>query len=146
MADTLAAEQMLEAWDTEMIDIKLHEEININDLVEILNIYHGGIIDKKEKETLKMLMKGERVAYPRQLGYWITLLINWSKGSIRCNCEQCNFDGKCEWAATFEALQFGTKPNPTCLLPDEAYTWCDQVVRAIKTTKTINFDVQQSSL
>ena len=80
-------------WDTEMIDIRLQEDTNMNDLVDILNIYHGGIIDKKVKETLKMLMKGEHVAYTIQLGDWITLLINWSKGSIRCNCEQCNVDG-----------------------------------------------------
>ena len=137
---------MLEAWDTEMIDIKLHEDIDIDDLAEILNIYHGGIIDEKEKKTLKMLMKGERVAYRRQLSDWITLLIDVSKGTIGCNCERCNFDGKCEWTATFEELQFGRKPNPTCLLPDKAYTWCQQVVRAIKAMKNENLDLQQSSL
>ena len=95
---------MIEAWDTKMIDIKLHENMNVDDLVEILNIYHGGIIDEKEKESLKMLIKGERMAYPRQLGDWITLLIDGSGGTIRCNYERCNFNGKCEWAAVRSIL------------------------------------------
>ena len=61
----LAAEEMLQAWYTEMIDIKLHEDIDIDGLVEILNIYHDGIINNKKKETLNILMKGDRMAYPR---------------------------------------------------------------------------------
>ena len=134
-------DQMLKAWDREMIDIKLDKDTSFDDLLEILSIYHDGIIDKNEKQTLKMLMKGERVAYPRQLGDWITLLIDGSKGTIRCNCERCNFDGKCDWAATFDVLQFRTKPTPKCLLPDEAYNWSHQVLRAINGMKNANLEV-----
>ena len=49
----LAADEILEVWDTEIIDIKLQEDIDIDDLVEILNIHHGGIIDEKNCQRLR---------------------------------------------------------------------------------------------
>ena len=47
-------DQMLDAWDREMIDIKLDKDTSFDDLLEILSIYHDGIIDKNEKQTLKI--------------------------------------------------------------------------------------------
>ena len=40
-------------WNAEMIDIKLQEDIDIDDLVEILNIHHGEIIDEKKCRRLR---------------------------------------------------------------------------------------------
>ena len=65
---------------------------------------------------------------------------------VRCNCERCSFIGKCDWAATFEVLQFGRTPATKCLLLDEGYKWSDKVARTIKGTKRANIDVCKTGL
>ena len=110
-----------------MIDITFDEDTDIGDVVEILNMYHEGLFDETEQESLKTMMKSERVAYPRQLGDWITLTINGREKSVKCNCERCNFDGKCEYVATFDCLQFNKAPDAKCMLPSEGFDWNTKV-------------------
>ena len=53
----LDAKEALKAWDAEMVDIRVDEGTGVDDLVKIVNIYHGGMFDQNEKETLIMIMK-----------------------------------------------------------------------------------------
>ena len=85
------------------------------------------MFDKTKQKSLKTMMKSERVAYPRQLGDWITLTINGREKSVKCNCERCNFDGKCEYVATFDCLQFNKAPDAKCMLPSEGFDWNTKV-------------------
>ena len=117
------------------------EDADLTDIMEILNVYHDGLFDESEMESLKYAMKNERVAYPRQMGDWITLSINGKEQSVTCNCERCNFDGKCEYVATFESLQFGKAPPIKCLFTSELVDWETKVMRAIDTIKRVNIDV-----
>ena len=82
------AQAMLHAWDNKMIDITFDEDTDNGDVVEIFNMYHEGLFDETKQESLKTMMKSERVAYPIQLGDWITLTINGREKSGKCNCER----------------------------------------------------------
>ena len=132
---------MLEEWDSNNIDIMFDEDADLADIMEIMNVYHDGLFDESEMESLKYVMKNERVAYPRQMGDWITLSINGEEKSVTCNCERCNFGGRCEYVVTFESLQFGKKPPIKCKLTGETFDWENKVMRAIDTIKRVNIDV-----
>ena len=60
--------KLLKAWDAEMVGIQLDKGTYVDDIVEILIIYHGGLFDQNRKEILIMMLKGESVTYPSQLG------------------------------------------------------------------------------
>ena len=136
--DAVDAQRMLDVWERENIDIEVDEDTDLGDLMDLLNVCQDGLFDKNEKETLKMMKKNKRVAYPRQLGDWIEIKIDAATKSVRCNCERCNTWGKCELVVLFETIQFNKTPPAKCILVGESFSWSDQVKRATKAMKKMN--------
>ena len=106
-----------------------------------MNIYHEGLFGETERESLKRMMKSGRVAYPRQLGDWTTLTINVYEKSIKCNCERCNFDGKCEYVAMFDCLQFNKAPDAKYMLLSEGFDWNTKVEKIIDAIRLVIIEV-----
>jgi hypothetical protein len=137
----LSAEAMLDAWDEGEVDVDLDEDACIDDWMDILNIYHEGLFGETEKETLREIFKKERVAYPRQLGDWITVKVDGKNETVKCNCERCSRDGKCEYVVSFEVLQFKKAPPTKHSNVEEGFTWANTVKRAVDVIWLANIDV-----
>ena len=134
------SDELLQSWYERADDITLDDDADITDILDLME----GIFDDQEKETLKMMHKGRRIAYPKQLGDWITLSIDGENNKIYCNCSRCNSHGICNWVAAMEVIQFGVIPPADCRLPDEGFGWKTKVVRATRAMKEANIDFKDS--
>ena len=79
-----------------MTNIILADDADIEDIFAVMDGYHEGLFDRHEKETLMMMHKGKRIAWPKMLDDWITLVVDGDKKQITCNFSRCNSHGKCE--------------------------------------------------
>jgi len=58
---------------------------------------------------------------------------------VKCNCNRCNFDGRCKFVQTFESLQFDNVPPN--LAAGEALNFKTKIVRAVRVARQLNIDV-----
>ena len=65
-------DKLMTAWNNVMINVKLPEGADLEELLEELESSDQFGFDKDKKETLQFMRIGKRVAPPRQLGDWIT--------------------------------------------------------------------------
>ena len=137
----LDAAEMLQAWETEDVSIDIDEDSSIDDLMDILNIFHNDLFDENEIETLRQVRRSERVAHKRQLGDWITLKVNGVTKQVKCNCDRCNTNGKCEFAVLFEVFQFQKVPCTKHLSVAETFEWTRKVKKAIENIVIANINV-----
>lgn len=117
------------------LDVDIDPDADIQHLWDVLNVFDAEKFDGAEKETLKLIRKEVRVCMPRELGDWITIQVNGLEKTVRCNCNRCNFDGRCRFVSGFESLQFRKVPNN--LLGGESLNWNDKVAKAIDNAHTI---------
>ena len=114
--------------------IDLGEEPSLDEISGHLWELYG--MDGKEKETMKMMKKTGIVTPPRQLGHYIKIKIDAEKRVVTCNCETCNFDARCFWVDTFEAMEFGIEPDPLHMEAGDAtvgfQTMVSQAIDVIK--------------
>ena len=61
-----------------------------------------------------LMAESNRITLKRQLGSWIEVEVDASKGRVTCNCEDYNFHYLCVHQVTMEVLQFGKLPNNKC--------------------------------
>ena len=134
--DDVGSDEMSNAWCDNLTNIILADDADIEDIFVVMDGYHEGLFDRHEKETLMMMHKGKRIAWPKMLGDWITLVVDGDKKQIMCNCSRCNSHGKCEWVAAMEVIQFGNLPPTNCRVPNEAFGWVTKVARARDAMKT----------
>lgn len=137
----LDAEAMLQAWESDDINIDIDEDSSIDDLMSLLNIFHTDLFDENEVETLRQLRRSERVAHKRQLGDWITLKVNGVTKQVKCNCDRCNTNGKCEYAVLFEVFQFKKVPSTKHLSVADTFEWTKKVKKAIENIVIANINV-----
>ena len=97
------------------------------------------LMDMEEKETTDMHLESNGVIVPRELGHWRKIEIDAINQKVKCNCEHCNFDGRCFWVDTFESIEFGLVPPPDCSVPsDDDKGWVNKVKRAVQVMKQLN--------
>jgi len=130
------------------LDIDINEDWDLGDIWDVMNLVDPESFEANEKETLKMIRKADRVCMPRELGDWITVKVKggvrkgegkWEGGSVKCNCNRCNFDGRCKFVQTFESLQFDNVPPN--LAAGEALNFKTKIVRAVRVARQLNIDV-----
>ena len=126
------------------LDVDIDEDISLEGLWDVLNVYDKEVFDEKERETYKLIQKELRVCIPRELGDWITVKVNAKEESVRCNCNRCNFDGRCGLVNTFESLQFDKVPSN--LQAGEELDWNTRVHRAVNMANQINIDLSFDEL
>ena len=77
------------------------------------------VIDPQEHQTLDMMVAENGVDVPRELGAWRKIVVDGEARKVTCNCEKCNFDGRCFWVDTFESIEFGLRPPSQCSISDD---------------------------
>ena len=126
------------------LDVDIDEDISLEGLWDVLNVYDKEVFDEKERETYKLIQKELRVCMPRELGDWITVKVNADGERVHCNCNRCNFDGRCGLVSAFESLQFGKVPHN--LPGGTELDWNRKVHRAVTVAKLNNIDLSFDEL
>ena len=121
------------------LEIDIDEDSTLNDLYNILAASDDDMFDGIEKETMKMIRKELRVGMPRELGDWTTISVDGKEECVHCNCNRCNFDGKCMWVSTFQSLQFGRVPDN--LKGGEGISWNTSILYGRRLFLQINIDI-----
>ena len=129
-------------WDLDDADITLDEDADVLEIIDLLEDTSESLFDHTEKETLRMMQRGPRIAWPKQLGDWVSVTVDGVLKKIKCNCERCNRSGKCDWVAVMEVIQFGVRPSTDDLYVDEGIGWVQTVVRARSALKLGNVRMQ----
>jgi hypothetical protein len=137
----LDAEAMLQAWESDDINFDIDEDESMEGLMNILNIFHSELFDENEIETLRRVRRSERVSHKRQLGDWITLKVNAITKKVKCNCDRCNTNGKCEYVVLFEAFQFKKVPSIQHLNAVDTLAWDNKVNKAVENIGIANIHV-----
>ena len=132
--------QLMKDWDAVMTDVKLPEGADLEELLEQFDSSNQFKFDDTEKETLKMMRTGKRVAPPKQLGGCITIKLDSDTKHVSCNCERCARDGKCPWVCVLEVLQFNLDPGQAVKSGNDAFGWNQQVSDARKALIKIILD------
>ena len=118
------------------LDVDVDEDSTIDDLYDILTALDEDLFDGIERETLKMIRKEMRVCMPRELGDWTTIKVDGKRECVHCNCNRCNFDGRCMWVSAFQSLQFGRVPDN--LKGGEGLNWNSKILYGRRVFPTIN--------
>ena len=106
--------ELIRQWDKNMAEVNLTKEADAEDISTAVTSFDEEILNAKRKEMLKIVQQRNRVAYPRQLGDWITVDVDGPTKSIRCNCKRCNRCDKCSCVAALEVTQFNVVPPDEC--------------------------------
>ena len=120
----------------------LGEDDDWQEIIDVLDDNFEGLFDHDEIETLRMVRQGRRIAWPKQLGDWVTVVVDGQNKQIKCNCERCNRFGKCEWAATLEVIQFRTRPPIDCLTVNDGLEWDMNARKAADNMKKGNIKIE----
>lgn len=120
------------------------DDTSFEELWELLNVINEELFDMREREIFRMIRKELRVSMPRELENWTTNKIDDKNECIHCNCNRCNFGGRCMWVSAFETLQFDWVIDN--LVTGEGLTWNKKVLYSRQVFPRINIDIAPSKL
>jgi len=130
------------------LDVDIDEDWDFEDIWDVMNSIDSDTFNEEEKATVKMIREDVRVCLPREMGDWMAVKVKggvkneegkWEGGLVKCNCNRCNFDGRCKFVQTFESLQFEDVPDN--LAAGDEMNFKAQIQKAVRTARRVNIDI-----
>ena len=87
---TTDVDALKQLWGDLSVTDCLPEDADLDTIFADMMVSYNDEFDLNEKATNQTNKRENRIAKPRQIGDWITMLVNGDNHTIKCNCERCN--------------------------------------------------------